>query len=75
MQQTVYRKWIFIFPSKLHPSANLITLSYSFMGEAIIPWLIKYKDVHIIVADEKHSPTEDQLANAYVEIFSLLDNL
>jgi hypothetical protein len=37
--------------------------------------LRKNKDVHIFVSDAKHSPTAEEVADAYVDIFSFLDNL
>lgn len=43
--------------------------------DAFIPLLRKDKDLHIFVSDGKHSPTEDELASAYVDICSFLDNL
>jgi hypothetical protein len=43
--------------------------------DASIPLLRKNKDVYIFVSGAKHSPTEEELANAYVDIFSFLDNL
>ena len=43
--------------------------------DAFISLLRKNKDVHIFVSKGEHSPAEDELSHAYVEIFSFLDNL
>jgi len=43
--------------------------------DAFVPLLRKGKEVHIFVSDGQHSPTQDELINAYVEIFSFLDDL
>lgn len=42
---------------------------------AFISLLRKNKDVHILVANGKHSPTEEEFNHAYIEIFSFLDKL
>ncbi len=43
--------------------------------EQFVPMLRKNKDVLMYIPEAKHSPTKEQLENAYAEIFKFLDDL